>query len=46
MVREGGVPFRFGKGINDYLYVENCAGGHVQCLEAMMKDREACRGKA
>ena len=46
LVRAGGVPVRFGDGVNDYLFVDNCAAAHVQCLQAMCADPAACRGKA
>lgn len=32
----GGLPFGIGTGANAYIYVDNCAQAHVDCLETML----------
>ncbi|EGD75548.1 hypothetical protein PTSG_06618 [Salpingoeca rosetta] len=34
-VARGQVPARFGSGINDYIFVENCVTAHIDCMTAL-----------
>lgn len=35
--KAGEVPFAFGKGCSDYIYVDNCAIAHVDCLSTLLR---------
>ena len=41
MVRAGQAPFRLGHGINDYVFVDNVAMGHVLCAESLLVDPDS-----
>ena len=34
----GALPFGIGQGVNDYIYSENCAQAHVDCLNALFSN--------
>lgn len=40
------APFMFGDGHNDYIYVDNCAAAHFQCLEALIAKPGDVAGQA
>eukprot|EP00048_Salpingoeca_helianthica_P024003 m.29020 g.29020 ORF g.29020 m.29020 type:complete len:613 (-) comp9127_c0_seq1:24-1862(-) len=46
LVAEGKVPFRFGGGDNDYIYVDNCAVAHLQCWRALIATPDNVAGQA
>ena len=45
VVQSGGINFRFGSGLNDFVYVENAAHAHVCCLKKLEEKRERKKKK-
>ena len=39
-VASGQVPARFGRGINDYIFIENCVTAHMDCMNALLSSRK------
>ncbi len=46
MRRAGSVPVRLSCGVNDYIFVENCAEAHVRCWQAMGQGNAGIPGQA
>eukprot|EP00045_Choanoeca_perplexa_P013349 m.151120 g.151120 ORF g.151120 m.151120 type:complete len:612 (-) comp16330_c0_seq2:34-1869(-) len=43
---KGNLPAAFGSGVQDYVYIENCVSGHLDCLIAMQKAPSQVGGQA